>query len=202
MISGMDQPLGRNIGNAIEVLEAQDFLSGNVDYTPDLKELIYKLASVIVRSYDKKMDAKSAWQLINDTVMSGKALNKFYEWIQAQGGSIRALKTKQFFHPKHRYAMKASKDGYLTFVSNAAVGMLSTKLGAGRILKTDTIDPQAGLWFHHKSGEWVKRGEPIVDCVSSKPINAKDITKEFGYCCKIVKDKPKKLPVVKKVIYH
>ncbi|MCQ3907714.1 MAG: hypothetical protein MJ219_03085 [Mycoplasmoidaceae bacterium] len=79
MISGMSQPLGRNIGNAIEVLEAQDFLSGNVDYTPDLKELIYKLASVIMMSYHKNLDKKEALKLINDAVMSGKALSKFYE---------------------------------------------------------------------------------------------------------------------------
>ena len=202
MISGMNQPLGRNIGNAIEVLEAQDFLSGNVDYTPDLKELIYKLSSVIIMNYHKNLDAKSAYKLVDDTIMSGKALNKFYEWIQAQGGDIRSVKTKKFFHPKHRYVIKAKKNGYLTFVSNAAVGMLSTRLGAGRILKTDKIDPQAGLWFHHKSGEWIKKGEPIVDCVSSKPINAKEIEKEFTFCCKIVQIKPKKIPVVRKVIYE
>lgn len=200
-ISAMNQPLGRNIGNAIEVLEAQDFLSGNVDYTPDLKELIYKLSAQILLSYHKGWTYKKALKKVNETVMSGKALAKFYEWIEAQGGNIEDVKTKRFFHPKYRYVIKAKKSGYLSFVSNAAVGMLSTKLGAGRILKTDKIDEQAGLWFHHKSGEWVKKGQPIVDCVSSKPINVKQIEKEFTYCCKLSHIKPRKEQVVRKTIY-
>lgn len=200
-VSGMSQPLGRDIGNAIEVLEAQDFLSGNVDYTPDLKELIYKLAAVIIRSYNRKLSMKQATEIVNKKVMSGEALKKFYSWIRAQGGDIVSLKSKKFFNPKYRYVIKAKKNGYLSFVSNAAVGMMSTKLGAGRILKTDKIDPQAGLWFHKKSGDKLLKGEPIVDCVSSSPINAKDIEKEFSYCCKITRVKPGKLPVVRKVFY-
>lgn len=200
MVSGMNQPLGRCIGNAIEVLEAQDFLSGNVDYTPDLKTLIYQLISVVLRTY-KHVTYQQALKLVDKQVKSGKALKKFYEWIVAQGGNLNLLKTRRFFNPKYRYIIKAKKSGYLSFVSNAAVGMMSTKLGAGRILKTDKIDPQAGLWFHFKSGDKVQKGEAIVDCVSSKPINPKEIEHEFGYCCKIVSVKPKKLCVVKKIIY-
>ncbi|XQP55613.1 MAG: thymidine phosphorylase [Mycoplasmoidaceae bacterium] len=199
IISGMNQPLGRCIGNAIEVLEAQDFLSGNVDYTPDLKQLIYKLAAVILRTY-KDVSFKQAMKLVDKQVKSGKALEKFYEWISAQGGDIELLKTRKFFNPKYRYIIKAKRSGFLSFVSNSAVGMMSTKLGAGRILKTDKIDPQAGLWFHFKSGDRVKKGQAIVDCVSSKPINAKEIEQEFNYCCKISSIKPIKLAVVRKVI--
>jgi len=200
-VSGMSQPLGRNVGNAIEVLEAQDFLQGNVDYTPDLKELIYKLATVILRAYNPDLSKKEAYKQIHDAITSRKALAKFYEWIEAQGGDVKKIKDKSFFHPKYRYVIKADKKGYLTFVSNAAVGMMSTRLGAGRILKTDKIDMQAGLWWHKKWGDKVEVGEPIVDCVSSKPINANEIKKEFSYCCKIVGLKPSKLPVVRKIIY-
>jgi len=201
MVSGMSQPLGRNIGNAIEVLEAQDFLSGNVDYTPDLKELIYKLACVILISYNKKLTQEKAWKIVDEKIKSGQALNKFYEWIESQGGNLKQLKSKSYWHPKYKYEVKAPKAGYLTFVSNSAVGMMSTRLGAGRILKTDNIDPQAGLWWHFKSGEKIKKGQIVVTCFSSKPINAKEITKEFNDCCKIVDKKPSKLEVVRKVIY-
>lgn len=201
MVSGMSQPLGRNIGNAIEVLEAQDFLEGNVDYTPDLKELIYKLAIVILRAYYPNLTEAQAYKKVDDALKSKKALNKFYEWIEAQGGDIKALKDKSYWHPKYKYCIKAPKSGYLTFVSNAAVGMMSTRLGAGRILKTDKIDTQAGLWWHFKSGDKITKGDEVVRCFSSKPINAKLITKEFNDCCKIVAKKPAKLPVVRKVIY-
>jgi len=201
MVSGMSQPLGRNIGNAIEVLEAQDFLQGNIDYTPDLKELIYKLACVILISYNKKLSQKEAWAIVDEKIKSGKALEKFYEWIESQGGNLNMLKSKAYWNPPYRYDVRAESNGYLSFVSNAAVGMMSTRLGAGRILKTDKIDPQAGLWWHLKSGEKVKKGQLVVSCFSSKPIDAKEITKEFKDCCKIVRSRPKKLEVVRKVIY-
>jgi len=200
-VSGMSQPLGRNVGNAIEVLEAQDFLQGNVDYTPDLKELIYKLSSNILMAYNPRMTKKRAMKKVHKAITSRKALNKFYEWIESQGGDVKSIQDKSFFHPKYRYVIKADKNGYLTFVSNAAVGMMSTRLGAGRILKTDKIDMQAGLWWHKKWGSKIKKGDPIVDCVSSKPINPTDMKKEFEYCCKIVAIKPKKLPVVRRIIY-
>lgn len=201
IISEMNQPLGRCIGNSIEILEAQDFLSGNVDYTPDLKRLIYKLASVILRTYHKKMSYRESIKIIDKQILSGQALKKFYEWISAQGGNIHSLKEKTFFKPKYRYVIKAKKSGFLTFVSNAAVGMMATNLGAGRILKTDKIDPQAGLWFHFKSGDYIKKGEAIVDCVSSKPINAVEIEQEFRDCCEIKLVSPKKTQIVRKVIY-
>lgn len=199
VISGMNQPLGSCIGNAIEVIEAQDFLSG-VNTSPDLKELIYKLAAVILRTY-RKLSNTQAIRLIDKQIKSGKALNKFYEWIVAQEGDIKLLKSHSFFRPKYRYDMRAQRSGYLSFVSNAAVGMMSTKLGAGRILKTDKIDHQAGLKFRFKSGDKIKKGQVVVTCYSSKPINHKEMNKEFNYCCKITAIKPKKLAVVRKVIY-
>lgn len=201
IISEMNQPLGRDIGNSIEMIEALDFLSGDVDTTPDLRDLIYKLASVILISYYPKMTQKQAYEKIQDAIMSGKAVKKLFEWVEAQGGSVKDLRSRKFFSPKHQYVIKAKKSGYLSFVSNAAVGMLSTKLGAGRILKTDKIDMHAGLWFHHKSGEWIEKGQPILHCYSSKPIDAKEIEKEFTYCCKLTKDKPRKVPVVRKIIF-
>lgn len=201
IISGMNQPLGRDVGNAIEMIEAIDFLSGDTESTPDLKDLIFELASIILMSYDKKLTKKKAYEKIEDAIISRKAINKLYEWIGAQGGDLKKFASRQFFRPKYYYVIKAKTSGYLTFVSTAAVGMLSTKLGAGRILKTDKIDVHAGLWFHYKSGDKVKKGQPIVHCYSSKPINGADIEKDFLSCCKIVKVKPQNAPVVRKVIY-
>lgn len=201
MISGMNQPLGRDIGNAIEVLEAIDFLSGDVDYTPDLKDLIYKLAIVIIRSYRPKITERQAYDMVDDAILSGKARAKLYEWIKAQGGNLELVRSRRFFHPKYFYIIKAKKSGYMNFVSSAAIGMLSTKLGAGRILKTDKIDNHAGIWLHFKSGDYVKKGQAICHCYSSKPINGAEIEKEFEYCCRLTKVKPRSVPVVRKVIY-
>ena len=201
MISGMDQPLGRNVGNAIEVLEAQDFLSGNVDYTKDLKELIYKLAATAYKAYHPNISIKKALAKVNDAVVHRHALKKFYEWIDAQGGNYKKVLDWSFWHPKYKIEIKCPKSGYLTFTSNSAVGMLACRLGAGRILKTDKVDPQAGMWWNFKHGDHVDKGDVIVTLFSSKPIDAKKAFKECGDCCKLVPYKPRRLPVVRKVIY-
>jgi thymidine phosphorylase len=78
-LTDMDQPLGKTIGNAIEVLEAQKFLAGDKDYDQDLKELIYKIASTIIMSYDKKISYQSAYNKVDYVIKSKMALNKFYE---------------------------------------------------------------------------------------------------------------------------
>ena len=201
MISGMDQPLGRNVGNAIEVLEAQDFLKGNVDYTPDLKELIYKLAATAYKAYHPSVSLKTAMKLVDDVIIKQVALTKFYEWIDAQGGDHRKILNLSFWHPKYKYDVICPKAGYLTFTSNSAVGMIASRLGAGRILKTDKIDPQAGMWWHFKHGDYIKKGTRVVTVFSSKPIHYKKLTKECSDACKIVTYKPRRLPVVRKVIY-
>lgn len=200
-ISNMEQPLGRNIGNAIEVLEAQDFLEGNVDYTPDLKELIYSLAAVAYRNYHPTISLKQALKKVDNIVSSGKALTKFYEWLKAQGGDVESVKDKSFWHPKYKVEIKSPKSGYLTFTSNSAVGMIATRLGAGRILKTDKIDPQAGMWWHLKHADHVKKGDVVVTCFSSKPIDYVKLEKDVSDCCKIVAIKPRKFPVVKRVAH-
>lgn len=201
VVTNMNQPLGKAIGNAIEVREAQDFLRGNYNDYPDLKELIFKFASIIIRSYKHSLSDARAQQLIEQTIRSGKALNKFYEWIQSQGGDIKALKADSYFKPKYKYEMKATKSGYLTFRSISHIGMVSSELGAGRILKTDKIDMQAGICLRKKYGDKFKVGDILAVCYSSKPIDKKKVWKEFIECCTVAKFKPRKVNVIRKVVY-
>jgi len=79
IVSSMDQPLGRNIGNALEILEAQDFLSGDNNSAKDLKELIYKTAAIILMCNDNSLSYKDAYNKVDKIITSKAALNKFYE---------------------------------------------------------------------------------------------------------------------------
>ena len=200
-LTDMDQPLGKTIGNAIEVLEAQKFLAGDKDYDHDLKELIYKIASTIIMSYDKKTSYKVAYNKIDYVIKSKLALNKFYEWLISQGANANIVKGKKYWHPKYKYDFIACRDGYLTFKSNAAIGLICSRLGAGRVLKTDKIDFQAGMMWHHKWGAKLSKGECIMTCYSSKPINNNEIYYDVLQCLNICKKKPKLLPIIKRIIY-
>ena len=145
IVSSMDEPLGKAIGNAIEVKETIDFLSGNVDQYPDVKKLIYNLVAVILCEANKKISRAEAIKLIDDAIKSKKALNKFYDWIKSQKGDIVSVKKDLYFKPKYHLDIKANKEGYLNFESIAKIGILSTQLGAGRLKKDDIIDSQAGI---------------------------------------------------------
>ena len=200
-VTSMDQPLGRNIGNALEILESQDFLEDNNNSSKDLKKLIYKLAVSIFMSNDKSLSYKEAYNNVYELIKSKAPLNKFYEWLKAQGANIDKLENKSYFKPKYKFNFISSNNGYLKFVSSDTIGMVSVHLGAGRILKTDPIDFQAGMIWHFKTGDKVKKGNCLVTCYSSKPINKKEISSHILNCIKITKIKPRKIKIIKKIIY-
>lgn len=200
IVSSMDEPLGNAIGNAIEVKEAVDFLSGNVNKYPDVKKLIYNLVAVILCEANRKISRGEAIKLIDNAIKSKKALNKFYEWVKSQKGNVDLVKKDTYFKPKYHLDIKANKDGYLDFGSIAKIGMLSTQLGAGRIKKDDIIDTQAGILLCKKKSDYVKKGEKIAICYSNKPIS-KEISNSFIKNCLFLKKKPEVEPVIKKIYY-
>ena len=198
-VTSMEQPLGRNVGNALEVLESQEFLDGDKNCAKDLKELIYKSAVIIFMANDKTLSYKTAYSKVEKIINSKAALNKFYEWLSIQGANVKPLKNKTYFKPKYEFHFKAPTNGYLSFTSNDAVGMVSVHLGAGRILKTDPVDFQAGMIWHHKWGDKVKKDDDLVTCYSSKPIDKKGISDQILKCIKISFKKPRQFKTIKKV---
>ena len=168
-ISSMHQPLGKAIGNLIEIKEAIDFLSGNIDNHLDLKKLIYKFVIKILME-TKKISSLQATKQINFVIKSKKALDKFYLWTKKQGG-IDFKKNKLPFNPKYKLFIKANKSGYLKFKSTAEIGNICKDLGAGRKEKNDKIDFQAGIYLMKKLGDYVEVGDVIAVLYSSKLIS-------------------------------
>ena len=169
IISSMQQPLGKAIGNLIEIKEAIDFLSGNVANYPDLKKLIYEFAiKILVET--KNISFLQAKKKIDFVIKSKKALNKFYLWIKKQKG-IDLTKNDLPFNPKYRLLIKANKSGYLKWKSTAQIGNICKDLGAGRIKKADKIDFQAGIYLMKKIGDYVKVNEIIAIFYSSTVIS-------------------------------
>ena len=161
VVSDMDQPLGRAVGNAIEVREAIDTLKGKGP--EDLRELCLTLGSFMVTFAEKASNAEEARVLLEEAIKSGKALEKFADFIEAQGGSRedvydpdnlpKASKTLEF---------KAEKDCYVSSIMSEEVGIASLLLGGGRRSKEDVIDLSVGIYLNKKVGEKCNAGEVIA----------------------------------------
>lgn len=135
-ITDMNTPLGDNIGNALEVIEAMDILKGKENY---LRELCINESSKMV-SMSKGISEEEAKKEVIEVLNSGKAYNKFLEFIKYQGGDI----TKLYVSDK-TIDIKSNKEGTITKIKTLNLGMLSVTLGAGRINKEDKIDYSVGI---------------------------------------------------------
>lgn len=169
-LTNMSQPLGRSIGNAIEMKATIDSLNGDFE-TPEFKNLIYDFISDILIFTKKAKNKIDAYKMIDDVINSKKALNVFYEWVAAQGGNINKVKNNNFFDPKYVKEVKSPSAGYIKYKSAKEIGFLAFNLGAGRLNKNDPIDMQAGIYLNKVMNEYVNKNDIVATLYSSKPIN-------------------------------
>ena len=154
VISNMDRPLGHNIGNKLEVIEALDVLKGNAK--GELLDLSLNLASAMV-SLGKEISEKKAREEVVGNLENGKALNKFLEFVKYQHGNIDKLEVDAKV-----YNIKANKNGILKDINALAIAKLSEKLGAGRKDKDDKIDYNAGIVIKKEIGDKIKEGDILA----------------------------------------
>lgn len=168
VISDMNKPLGKTIGNTLEVQEAIATLQNQGP--DDLKELVITLAALALVGSDKKMKLKEAKMVATEAFESTKPLSLFYDFVVAQGGDLEYVKNIANVKPaKYIIPIKASKSGYLDFTNNYLLGELSLLLGAGRLVKDAKIDPDAGIVLHHVAGEKIAKNDPILELHTNKP---------------------------------
>ena len=160
VITNMERPLGKNIGNSLEVIEAVEVLKGNGP--EDLKEVCLTLASQIV-SLCEKISENDARNLCEEAINSGKAFEKFKEWIASQGGDSSWIENTDLFpKAKYKFEIKAENDGYISKMDAESIGIASVILGAGRETKEDTIDMSAGIVLNKKTGDKIAKGDTLA----------------------------------------
>ncbi len=165
LITNMDVPLGRAVGNILEVKEALEVLSGRGP--ADLREVALSLATEMVR-LSLGYTALEARRMCEDAISSGKALNKFYEWISEQGGDAElARHPEKFPTPTASLEVRAARSGYITSMNTEGVGLAAVALGAGRATKDDVIDFTAGIMIEKKTGDRIEIGDLIATLYSS-----------------------------------
>ena len=161
LITGMEQPLGYAVGNAIEVKEAIDTLNGSGPR--DLVELVLELGSMMLVASGKPSSGAAARSLLETNMAQKKGLKKLAQLIKAQGGNPEVIKNPDLLpRPKTKVEISAGATGFIEKINALEVGMAAKILGAGRKTKTDSIDLSVGILLKKKVGDPVKKGEPLA----------------------------------------
>ena len=160
VLTAMDQPLGRNVGNALEVAESVACLHGRGP--ADLMEVTYVLGAHMLVLGRAEPDLASARRRLEQAVASGAALEKFRAVVAAQGGDARVADDPARLPAARRQApLLAAGDGTVQEVDAMGVALAALRLGAGRARAEDAVDPAVGVSGLVKIGEPVVRGQPL-----------------------------------------
>lgn len=162
LITNMEAPLGRMVGNSLEVIEAINTLQGNGP--ADLTELCLLQARMMVQLAGIESNEAKAERLVKRTLKSGEALDKFREMVKQQGGDPRIVEDPTRLPvAKQLTKVVANSDGYIIEQDAFTVGQAAMKLGAGRETAEQKIDPAVGVVICKKPGEKVKPGDTIYE---------------------------------------
>ncbi|QHX36007.1 thymidine phosphorylase [Spiroplasma sp. TIUS-1] len=172
MLTNMNTPLGKAIGNAIEVKEAYDTLLGNGP--DDLNELCATAAAISLVQGGIFKDFKTAEKDVLTKLKNGDFVKPFKEFVEAQGGDFSVIENyDKNFTTKNKIEIKADKDGFIEYIDANEMGLLAMELGAGRKTKEDTLDLAAGIYLEKQTGDAVKKGDVLFTLYSNKVIDYK-----------------------------
>jgi pyrimidine-nucleoside phosphorylase len=198
-ITDMNQPLGNNIGNWLEIFESIKVLKGEVK--GDVYELSVSLAGAMIYLGKKSSSLNEGIIIAKEQISNGKAFDKFIQIVSLQGGDLKYIYNPEKYPlAKFIEEVKSTESGYLYEIDNFSLGMAALELGAGRKTKEDNIDYKAGIVFKFKIGNYIKKGDVIAELHSSSKIKLNQVKKDF---LKIIKLKPNivKIPkLIKKII--
>lgn len=167
VISDMNQPLGNKIGNALEIEESIDVLKGKGPV--DLTELVLTLGSYMVVMGGKAKTPDQARQLLEQTITDGTAYDRFKAMVVAQGGDPRVMDDYQVMpQAKYQIPYLAKRAGVVTKLTADEIGTASMLLGGGRQKADDQLDYSVGIELHHKLGDRVEEGEPLLTIYSNR----------------------------------
>jgi pyrimidine-nucleoside phosphorylase len=176
LITDMNQPLGRAVGNSIEVIESLDTLKG--DGPADLNYLCRELASEMLLLGRAVPDLEKGRALYDKMISSGRAVEKLREIITQQGGDPRACDDYSVLpHATRQIEVKASRSGYVVAIDTEAIGRASMHLGAGRSRLEDAIDPAVGITVAAKLGDQITEGMPLAVLSYNDPLRQAQASK-------------------------
>lgn len=196
ILTGMDEPLGHKIGNALEVYEAIETLHGRGP--KDLVDVTVEIGAHLLLDSGVERDFQMAKKRLHEALNNGVAYAKFIELVIAQGGDDQAMEHPERLLSKHVIPILAQKDGYVTDINALGIGKAAMRLGAGRETKEDGIYLDVGVDLLKKIGDSVKQGEPI--CMLYVRDKGIDEAKRLIQESYVIGDTQRQIPLIKKTI--
>ena len=198
-ITGMDQPLGSAVGNALEVKEAMALLRG--DFGGDLLELCLTLGSCILTESGAAASDGEARVKLERGIADGSALAKLAEFVAAQGGDARAVYDASLLPSAPvTVPVPSPADGYVSAIAAERSGLVSMHLGGGRATKDSEIDLSVGFVLNKKSGDTVKKGESLATVHARDAESAARAARDLADCFSFSDARPELKPIIRDII--
>ena len=198
VLSDMSEPLGRAVGNSLEVKEAIASLHGKGP--EDLMELCYTSGSIMLVQANVCKTREEARQKLHEVVENGEAFNKFLAMVKAQGGDPEyILHPEKFEVSSKAIEIVAERSGYIKELDALEIGIAAMKLGAGRETLEDKIDMSAGIILNHKVGSKVNKGDVLCVAYTNKN-NVDDALAQIRGAYKIVDEVVYAQPVIREIV--
>ncbi len=199
VITNMEEPVGYNIGNSLEIIETVECLKENI--REDIKEIVTTIGSYIIKLAGFGDNLEENKIKILENIKNGKAYNKFLELVKNQNGDIEFIKdTNKFERAKFILPVVCEKDGYVASLNAEEVGKISVNLGAGRLKKEDNIDKTVGIVLNKKTGDNVKIGDILAFVYANNEtkgyIAVKELNKAYEFSNEPVKMKKNILGII------
>ena len=186
VLTNMDEPVGRAVGNTLEILETIQCLKGNMP--EDIKEIISGIGAQIIKLAGEGNSLEENKRRILENIKNGRAYTKFLELVQIQGGDISYIENPEKFpKAKHIIPVYSEEEGYVEELNAEKVGVTSVHLGAGRVKKEDGIDHAVGIWLKKKIGDKVNKGDILAYIHANDEEKGKTAVEDLKQSYKIVK---------------
>ncbi len=199
IITNMETPLGMNIGNSLEVIEAIEVLKGNLN--GPLKEVSLAIGAQMLIMSNIAKDTNTALEMLNENINNKKALYKFEELIRSQGGNPAVIHNYSLFPQKiHKKTITSEKSGYVTEANAFLIGEAAFKTGAGRLTKDSKIDYGAGIMLKKQVGDKVEKNEILAIIFAEDSIKCENAGKLLKSAIKIENNPLPKKPLIYDII--
>ncbi len=198
-LTNMQQPLGYKIGNWLEVEESIEALKGTGP--DDVMEVSHLLSGTMIYLGGKADSIEKGIEISEKQVENGEAFQKWLDIVEEQGGDASFIKDPDSYpKAKFEFELKSTASGYISSMDAFEMGIGSLELGAGRKVKEDDVDPQAGIVLHKKVGDKITKGETILTAYTNKPTKIEPVTAQLYGAVKIADVKPEKEKLITKVV--
>lgn len=199
ILTNMDEPLGYAVGNNIEVIEAIEFLKGNM--IEDVKDVVLELGAYMIKLSGLGDDIEENKKKMIQNIVNGKAYNKFLELVKNQNGDISYIEdTEKFKKAQYIQPVLTEKSGYISKMNAEKIGKVVCSLGAGRIKKEDRVEDEVGVILNKKVGDKVEINDVLAYIYANSEEKLNKAKDDILKIIEISGNSPEKINTILKII--